>query len=125
VTRAPGTSQQPWIKWPTVADGVGTLVVSASQNGTVTARVTVANADMRNADASYEVELGCPDSGRYVLRAFLDDDGNAAAADVTSSDYRDSCMGGAVPETVELDVTTGTRSHAELELYQSCDPTMD
>lgn len=125
VIRALGDSQQPWVKWPTFADGVGTLVVSASRDGAVSARVTAPNSDMRSAQASYVVELGCPGPGTYVLRAFLDDNGNAAAMDVMSTDYRDSCMGGTVPESVEVTVASGRTARAELALYQSCDPTMD
>jgi hypothetical protein len=125
VKRARADSQQPWVKWPLAADGNGTLIASAVQNGSVKARNVVTSANVTKAEASYVLDLGCPGPGVYVLRAFLDDNGDAGAQDVTSNDFRDSCMGGTVPETVEITVQASQTANAELVLYQSCNPMVD
>src|SRR5688572_2096046 len=57
VTRSPDTTLQPWVVWPSEADGKGTLIVSVVDAGTVINRITVANADMLPASASYPVDL--------------------------------------------------------------------
>lgn len=92
VTREADTSMQPWVVWPTEADGTGTLIVSALQGTTVVARETYPGADMTGATASYTVPL-CVPPGESEVRVFLDDDLDAAADATYSADYLDSCMG--------------------------------
>ncbi|MBC8132808.1 MAG: hypothetical protein H7X95_07485 [Deltaproteobacteria bacterium] len=125
VSRAAGDTQQPWVKAPLWADGVGSLVVSAVLNGNVSVRKMLANIDLKDASARHTVDLGCPGPNSYVVRAFLDDNVNAGPNDMTSTDHLDSCMGGAVPEKIEVVVRPGQTANVELVLYQSCDPSMD
>lgn len=125
VTRAEGTSQQPWVKWPLRADGKGVLVVTATGGGARVARQTVPGADFTSASARYEVELGCLAPGPVQVQAFLDDNQNAAEQTVRSSDEYDSCMGGTVPEVVTADVPQSGTTDVELVLYQSCNPDVD
>ena len=125
VGRHASTTQQPWVKWPLSADGVGTLIVSASQGSVVRARRALPNADFKADNASFRVDLGCLGPGTYTLMAFLDDNMNAGAEAVSSKDAMDSCMGGAVPEKVEVTLQEGKTTNAELTLYLSCDPLAD
>ena len=92
ITRQTDDSMQPWVVWPTEADGTGTLIVSAISGSTTLARETVADASYVSGDASYTVEL-CVTPGAVEVRAFLDDDLDAASDATYSADYLDSCMG--------------------------------
>ena len=118
VTRTIDTSAQPWTVWPDEADGVGTLIVSASQATTVVARETVADADMTIEAPSYPVDLGCVPAGSLTLRAFLDDNLTAKPTDTFSSDYRDSCMLDRAPTFV---IQAGLVNEVSLALNNSCD----
>ena len=120
VKRASEPSSTPWELWPDMSDGRGTLIVSAytwMTDREVFARVEVEDADFTGT-ASYEIDLGCVPSGEVTLGAFLDDDLDAAADAVSSSDYPDFCMADRQPTTV---VTAGASRRVDLELANSCD----
>jgi hypothetical protein len=118
VTRTADVSAQPWTVWPAEADGKGALIVSAREGATVHARVTLANADMVPAAASYRLDLGCVPATALTLGAFLDDNLTAASTDTSSSDYRDSCMLDRQPiQTIQA----GVANDVALALNNSCD----
>src|SRR5258706_11630356 len=118
VTRSADTSNQPWLVWPSEADGKGTLIVSAVDAGTVIIRVPMPNADMTPAAASYEFDLGCVPAKTLTPSAFFDDNENAPADAWFSSDYRDSCMLDRQPTlAVQADIV----NTFALVLNNSCD----
>lgn len=122
VSRHDNDSQQPWIKFGFLADGVGTLVTSATQGGSLASQRRVPSVDMRPKGASVTVNLGCLRPGAYVASAFLDDNVNAAEGQLMSRDAEDSCMGVYGPETVRVQVDPGRQASVELRLGGSCDP---
>lgn len=94
VSRNADESTKPWTVWPQEADGQGTLVVGATAPNTTTvlARQTVANANFTAGTAHDDVDLNCLAPGSLQVRAFLDDNNNASATTVQSSDYPDTCQ---------------------------------
>lgn len=118
VTRNAADAQQPWVVWPTMADGVGTLVVGARAAAAVRARQTVPMTDVKPKEFRAVVDLGCVSAGALTVTAFLDDNQNAQATDVSSSDYLDSCM---LDRQPMFTVTTGQTTAPGLALNQSCD----
>lgn len=118
VTRTANTSAQPWVAFAGQADGVGTLIVSATQGATVVSRKTLDNADVKPASASFAFDLGCVPIGMVTLRAFLDDNGDAMATETSSADYRDSCMLDRSPMAA---ISAGMITTLTLPLNNSCD----
>lgn len=123
VGRASDTSKQPWVLWPTQADGTGTLVVSAVTDRYVLEdRVRIPNANFRAADASYGVAL-CVLPGTPQVRAFLDHGDDEDPRQVTSSDYLDSCALGkaACFRCFNVPVSAGTIVDLKIDLATTCD----
>lgn len=123
VTRAADTTRQPWVVWPTQADGTGTLVVSAATRSLVVQdRVRIPNANFRPADASYGVAL-CVPPGTSEVRAFLDHGNDEDPRQVTSSDYLDSCAPGSAAcfRCFDVSVTAGTDVDLGIALATTCD----
>lgn len=118
VTRAADTSMQPWVAFPGQADGTGTLIISAVSMSTVYQRVSIMGANMVPASASYRADL-CVPPGAMQVRAFLDDNGNAAPNDTSSADFRDSCLG--APRFVAVSVTQGQQVPVAAPLARTCD----
>jgi hypothetical protein len=109
-------ASQPWVLWPEEADGVGTLhVVAMPGVGGVAAIATVDDWDVNDAGTLVEAEL-CVSAGPQQLGGFLDDNVNAAADALRSSDYLDSC---ATPATVTA--TAGGTHAVTLTLSATCD----
>ena len=119
VTRLADESNFPWKVWPTEVDGVGPLIVSATQGTSVLARKVLPSSDLKPTSASFSADLGCLAAGSTDVRAFLDDNANAGANDTSSSDYRDTCLPGLRKVTVTVEAQKKTR--AELSLANSCD----
>jgi hypothetical protein len=123
VEREADASRQPWIVWPDRADGVGILRVSAvSDQYMIQDKTTVADASFVAADASYGAAL-CVPGGSTHVRAFLDDNEDAVANAVTSSDYIDSCSSGQAPcaRCFDLNVSAGATTDLTIKLGHSCD----
>jgi hypothetical protein len=122
ITRAADDSSQPWVLWPTEADGVGTLIVSAVSESTILARETVADANYVPSGSSYTVSL-CVTPGFVMVWAFLDDDGDAASDAWYSADYLDSCLGlnGACNRCVDVTALAGEDNPVSADLVRSCD----
>ena len=118
VTRTSDDSLQPWVVWPTEADGMGTLIISAAQGPTTLARITVDDADVTSSTYRYQADLGCHPAATLTMRAFLDDNGNAEATATFSSDYLDSCL---LERQPTLAVQAGAVNEIELALNNSCD----
>ncbi len=119
VTRAADDSMQPWVLWPTEADGVGTLVVTATDpSSDVIARATAAGVDVTDEDALVVVEL-CADPSASRLVIFLDDDEDADESTVWSADYLDSCL--ASPREVAISPAAGELLVVDAVLNNSCD----
>jgi hypothetical protein len=118
VTRTGNTATQPWIAFAGQADGVGTLIVSATQGATVVSRKTYDNADVKPASASFMFDLGCIPTGMVTVRAFLDDNGDAMATETSSADYHDSCM---LDRSPTATITAGAITTLTLPLNNSCD----
>ena len=119
VSRAADDSMLPWVVWPTEADGVGTLVVTAvdSSNAAVAA-AEAPDADMNAEDAMVVVEL-CSGTSATQVVVFLDDDEDAAAGTIWSADYIDACL--ASPRRVDISPVAGEELTVEAVLNNSCD----
>ena len=122
ITRAVDDSYQPWNVWPPDADGVGILIVSAVRESATLARETVPNADFVSAESSETVSL-CVTPGAVEVRAFLDDDGDAAADATYSADFLDSCLGtnDECFRCVDVTAVAGEALSVTAELVGSCD----
>lgn len=122
ITRAADDSSQPWVVWPSEADGVGTLIVSGVRESTTLARETVADANYVPSGSSYTVSL-CVTPGAVEVRAFLDDDGDAASDATYSADYLDSCLGlnGECYRCVDVTAVAGEDLPVSADLVGSCD----
>jgi hypothetical protein len=125
VTRAPDAGFQPWVAFPSQADGVGTLIGSvfilgatAFDPSILVARGTLPDADMKPSDARYVIDLGCIDAGTYRANAFLDDDMNALPDQIASVGYRDSCSH---MSRGDVDVHGSTRVKIPIVLDATCD----
>jgi hypothetical protein len=121
VTRGSDVANQPWTLWPDMADGRGTLMVSAypsTGGGGTTVFRAIMEADFTSASASYEVDLGCVPGGSPFLGAFLDDDVDAAPGTTFSSDYIDSCPMNRQPV---VSVAPGVTTRYDFVLTNSCD----
>jgi hypothetical protein len=118
VSLAADDSKQPWKVWPTEADGVGTLVVSAFDPGSSKlVRVTLSNVDVKLGPQT--ALLNCVPAVTVEVRAFLDDNNNAQPDAYYSADYRDSCP--PAPRKVDVAVSAGSTASASIQLAQSCD----
>jgi len=123
VTRMSDTSRQPWVLWPTQADGTGTLVVSAvTPTYTLQDRVRIPDANFLPPDARYGVAL-CVPPGTSTVRAFLDHGNDEVPGAVTSSDYLDSCADGSAAcfRCFSVPVNAGTDVNLNVGLARSCD----
>lgn len=122
ITRQADDSMQPWVVWPSEADGTGTLIVSAIADTTTLARETVNGASYVAADASNTVEL-CVTPGAIEVRAFLDDDLDASSDATYSADYLDSCLGenDGCFRCVNTSVAAGETATVSADLVGSCD----
>jgi hypothetical protein len=122
VTRTASDAMLPWVQFVGQgSDGIGTLVVAATEMGSVAAasRKTTANADFTQPSAVYPVDLGCLPAATYTVSVFLDDNLNATATDATSSDFHDACMLNRSPQYV---VNAGQLTLVQpLTLSNSCD----
>jgi len=123
VTRATDTSRQPWVVWPTQADGAGTLRVSAVDSSyKFQDKASLPNVSFVAETASYGVPL-CVPAGATQIRAFLDDNEDEDPNAVTSSDYLDSCSKGSAQcfRCNNLNVAASAKVDLSIELTNSCD----
>lgn len=120
VTRAADAAKLPWVMFAGQgSDGFGTLVVSAQPAGAGAAiRQTADAVDAKPATISLNFDFGCVDLGTWTVRAFLDDNNNAADTDLTSADFHDACMQNRSPTATVKDAQIST---AALQLANSCD----
>jgi hypothetical protein len=119
ITRAADDTMLPWKAFAGQADGKGTLVGVARPPGGGTAqRQVILDADLAPASAQYDFDFGCVAIGTWTMNAFLDDNGNAGATDLSSADYRDACLANrATPQ----EVRDAAIANAALVIASSCD----
>lgn len=120
VGRTADDSMMPWVLFPSEADGTGTLIASAAHDPTTLARRLIEDVDLVSVPArTTTVALGCVPAGDVTVRVFLDDQPNAEPADITSADYRDTCLLDRAPTAT---VAGGARTtFVSLSLARTCD----
>jgi hypothetical protein len=123
VTRSADTSRQPWVAWPTQADGAGTLRLTAVDAAyKFQDKASVPNVSFVAQAAQYGVPL-CVPAGATQIRAFLDDNDDEDPNAVSSSDYLDSCSKGssACFRCYGLNLAAAAIADLNIELTNSCD----
>ena len=120
VGRTADDTMMPWVLFPKEADGTGTLIASASNPPTVLARRAIEDVDLVSIPArTNTIALGCVPAGTVTMSVFLDDQPNAEPADVTSADYRDTCL---LDRSPTATVTGGDHTtFVSLSLARTCD----
>jgi hypothetical protein len=121
VTRTASTATLPWVMFAAQggSDGIGTLVaVARPPGGGTVLRQTRDPFDLTVATASASFDFGCVDLGTWTMGAFLDDNGNAAATDTSSSDFHDACPANRAPTQQVKDAAI---ANTAIVLANSCD----
>lgn len=119
VLRAADDSALPWNVRPAEADGIGTLIAAATEGATSYRATSTGIADMRPASAAYLIDLGCVTASDSIsVTSFLDDNGNATATALSSSDDQDACGN---PRALTVPVLSGRDTLVDFSLAGSCD----
>jgi len=121
-TRAAVPQLLPWERWPSMADGKGTLVASALNGGSLAALKSLNDTDFTTQNPSYAINLCVAPGTGLTVRVHLDEDGETL--EYSSSDYPDFCgsgEGSTCPRCMKATVAAGETVKLDYPLSHSCD----